>query len=135
MPLDDERSWKSLVSVASKARRAKSSRISRSTPACLCTSASRVLSKRAASRRVKSFSVREATTPRRRQIPMWVSAVARCVFPTPTGPRIRTPWSASVNRRLVRSERAPVIGEVVGLVPGVQAHGRVQAGSACVQHR
>jgi hypothetical protein len=48
-----------------------------------------------------SLSARDMCTVRRRRMAMWPSAQARCVLPTPTGPRTRTPLVPSRNRRLV----------------------------------
>ena len=67
---------------------------------------------------------------------MCPSAVARWVLPTPTGPRTRTPCAGLGEPQAGQvREQGPVVGEVVGLVPGVQPHGRVQAGGAGAQHR
>ena len=63
--------------------RAKSSMMSSSTAARRRYSASRVLSRRAAVRRLNSLSARAMATVRRRRMAMWPRAVARCVFPTP----------------------------------------------------
>src|SRR5262249_19858887 len=67
---------------------AKSSRMRMSVAASRRCSASVVLSRRAALRRLNSCPARVMWTVRRRRMAMWPRAVARWVLPTPTGPRM-----------------------------------------------
>ena len=60
---------------------------------------------------------------------MWPRAMARCVLPTPTGPRIRAPWGAVEEPQ--GDQFVPqllVVADGGGRVPGFGAHGGVQAG-------
>ena len=108
--------------------------MSRSTRASRRISASTVLSSRAALRVRNSWSARANQTLRRRRIAMCPSAVARCVLPTPTGPRTQAPRASSRKRR-----RAQLVPELavepdtgVGL-EGLQPHGGVELGGAGAQ--
>ena len=62
--------------------------------------------------------------PDSRRIAMCPSAVAKCVLPTPTGPRMIADWAASRNpQRGQVTEQGAVIAQVLLCGPGVEMHG------------
>src|SRR6266536_1478063 len=103
--------------------------MSRSTVVRRRYSASRVLSRRAAVRRLKSLSARAMWTVRRWRTAMWPRAVARCVLPTPTV--IQDQGAVGAVEEPQGDQLVPeplVVADGGGRVPGFGAHGGVQAG-------